>query len=289
MAKQASENGPGEVSPKNKLNDLTAKEWIPETVSVWRQRGLGAKSPDSRIERLHPAPFSFTDVARLIRFFTKRDQVVLDPFVGVGSTLKAACLEGRRGIGIELNEEFVELSKERLATEIDQSLFDVPSQQILSGDARDVLPKLATDSVDFVVTSPPYWNILHKADHKVEQERISKGLATDYSSDSRDLGNIAEYDLFLKELVGIFSECRRILRPMQHLAAVVGDFRNKGRYHMFHSDLACALEDEGYILKGIKILYQPHKRVFPYGYPFAYVPNLHHQYILILRNEETAT
>jgi DNA modification methylase len=91
------------VHPKNTLNDLTAKEWIVETVSVWIQRGLGANHADAQIEKQHPAPFSFSDVTRLIRFFTKADQVVLDPFVGVGSTLKACALEGRKGVGFELN------------------------------------------------------------------------------------------------------------------------------------------------------------------------------------------
>ena len=279
------ERRPG-VSPRNKLNDLTAKEWIPETVSVWRQRGLGTNHPDAQIEKQHPAPFSFTDVARLIRFFTKSGQVVLDPFVGIGSTLKAACLEGRRGIGIELSPQFVELTQERLDREIDRSSSDTPEQQVLLGDTREILPTLPTESVDFIVTSPPYWNILHKVDHKVDQERISRGLPTRYSyDDNKDLGNCPDYGIFLKELVGVFHECRRILRPLQHLAVIVGDFRQKSRYHMFHSDLANGLEECGYVLKGITILYQTHKRVFPYGYPAAYVPNIHHQYILILRND----
>lgn len=275
-----------EVDPRNKLNDLTSKEWVSETVSVWRQKGLGAKHPDAAIEKLHPAPFSFTDVARLIRFFSKKGNTVLDPFVGIGSTLKAACLEGRRGLGIELNPVFADLARERLDKEIHDTLFDLPEQTVLTGDVRDVVPTLESDSVDFIVTSPPYWNILHKADHKVKQEREDKGLATRYSEDDpQDLGNIANYDVFVKELVEIFSACRRVLRPEKYLAVVVGDFRDKGQYRMFHADLGAGLEVEGYVLKGIKILYQPHKRVFPYGYPYAYVPNLHHQYILILRNE----
>lgn len=277
---------PDVVSQRNKLNDLTAKEWIQETVSVWRQRGLGAGHPDAQIERQHPAPFSFTDVARLIRFFTKSGDTVLDPFVGIGSTLKAACLEGRHGIGIELSPEFAGLAQERLEREVAASLFDYRDQRVITGDARDVLPTLDADSVDFVVTSPPYWNILHKTDHKVAQGRVSQGLSTRYSEDdSRDLGNIMDYEVFLKELIGVFAECRRALRPQKHLAAIVGDFRNKGRFHMFHSDLASGLEEVGYVLKGITILYQSHKRLFPYGYPAAYVPNMHHQYILILRNE----
>src|SRR5687767_6137858 len=137
----------GGVSPRNKLNDLTAKEWIQETVSVWRQKGLGAGHPDAQIERLHPAPFSFTDVSRLIRFFTKSGQTVLDPFVGIGSTLKAACLEGRHGIGIELSEEFGDLARERLDREITESLLERPEQVVLEGDARELLPTLDEDSV----------------------------------------------------------------------------------------------------------------------------------------------
>ena len=143
---------------KNKLNDLTAKEWLPETISVWNQKGLGSKHPDTEIEKQHPAPFSFTDVSRLIRFFTKKNNVVLDPFVGVGSTLKACALENRKGIGIELNSQFVKLTKQRMANELKDK--NKTEQQILKGDAREVLTKLEDDSVDFVVTSPPYWNIL---------------------------------------------------------------------------------------------------------------------------------
>lgn len=277
-----------QVSPRNKLNDLTAREWMPETVSVWRQKGLGANHPDAQIEKQHPAPFSFTDVARLVRFFTKSGQLVLDPFAGIGSTLKAAALEGRRGIGVELSPVFADLARQRLESELTGSLFPFPEQSVIEGDIREVLPTLETDSVDLVVTSPPYWQILHKKDHKAKQEREEKGLATRYSEDDpRDLGNIESYETFLKELTTIFAECGRVLRKNQHLCVVVGDFRDGGRYHMFHADLAAALEEATpFVCKGVTILYQSHKRIFPYGYPAAFVPNLHHQYIVIMRNEK---
>ena len=197
----------GKVSPCNKLNDLTAKEWLPETVSVWRQKGLGANHPDVQIEKLHPAPFSFTDVSRLIRFSTKPGQTVLDPFVGIGSTLKAAAIEGRN-YWDRTQPSFSKLSRERLDKELTGSLFPFPEQQVIEGDARQVLPTLETDSVDFVVTSPPYGKILHKKDHKVKQEREAKALRTWYSEDDpRDLGNIESYETFLKELTGMFAEC----------------------------------------------------------------------------------
>lgn len=273
------------VSPRNTLNALTAKEWITETVSVWRQRGLGRGHPDTAIERQHPAPFSFTDVARLVRFFSKPGQTVLDPFVGIGSTLKAAALEGRNGIGIELEKEFVRLSKERLKSEVELTDIDPTSQQILHGDARKIMATLDNDSVDLVITSPPYWNILHKKDHKAIQEREAKGLKTRYSDAKADLGNIPVYEDFLDELTGILIQTKRVLKKNKYMAIIVSDFREGKRLRMFHADVASRLENEGFVLQGITILHQAHKRVFPYGYPASYVPNIHHQYIVILRND----
>jgi len=272
-------------SAVNKLNDLTSTEWIAETVSVWSQKGLGSGHQEAQIEKLHPAPFSYQDVARLIRFFSKEGELILDPFVGVGSTLKAAALFGRRGIGIELEPSFSRLARKRLKIELPAENGPYPDQEIITGDVFDVAPAIATSSVKLVVTSPPYWNILHKKDHKAMQERVSKGLPNKYSDSPKDLGNIADYVQFVARLSDAFALCHPLLAPGGHMCIVVGDFREKSKYHMFHSDLANSLEQRGFTLKGITILYQRHKRIFPYGYPHAYVPNLHHQYILILQKQ----
>lgn len=82
----------GKYDQRNKLNDLTGKEWMPETKSFWYQKGLGKSHPHAQIEKQHPAPFSFQDISRLVNFFTKEGDTVLDPFSGVGSTVKAANL-----------------------------------------------------------------------------------------------------------------------------------------------------------------------------------------------------
>ena len=271
------------VGLRNQLNDLSATEWVRESVSVWTQRGLGKGHPETLIEREHPAPFSFQDVARVIRFFTKKGDTVVDPFVGVGSTLKAAALECRNGIGIELNTRYATLAQTRLESEVPQELQSLSSQRVLTGDARTLIEELPGNAASLVVTSPPYWNILHKVDHKARQERVSNNLDSNYGDNAADLGNIRSYDVFVHELCRIFAQCRRVMKPRAHLCVFVGDFRHKSKYYMLHADLARGLESYGFVTKGVFVLHQSQKRVFPYGYPSAFVPNVHHQYILVTR------
>ncbi len=271
------------VSPRNTLNGLTSKEWLSESVSVWSQRGLGAKHADAAIERQHPAPFSYTDVSRLVRMFTKPGMRVLDPFVGVGSTLKACAIERREGVGFELYSYFAQLARERLRIEVPEGS-EGTSQVVWEGDARILASKLEPGSVDFIVTSRPYWGILNKkADHKVQQVRLADGLVTNYGDDSRDLGNILDYDEFIEDLATTLGACGEALANKRYMALIVGDFRHGSRYYMFHADIARAMEERGFVLQAMNVLYQRHKRVFPYGYPYAYVPNVHHQNIVILR------
>lgn len=276
------------VDPRNALNALTSTEWLPETVSVWNQRGLGANHPDAQIERQHPAPFSFTDVSRIVRFFTKPGEVVLDPFVGVGSTLKACAVEGRNGIGFELNPKYAELANERLRVEVNNLYSNLTNQDVRVGDARDLIKDLTENSLDLIITSPPYWNILHKEDHKAKQARKEYDLDTRYGDDKRDIGNIHDYGMFLEELSSILGTCVRALKPKKYMAVIVSDFRDKSRFIMFHADLVRALEQYHLELRGLTILHQRHKRIFPYGYPYAFVPNIHHQYIIILQNAKKA-
>ena len=273
-------------APRKRLNDLSSKEWVQETISVWTQKGLGKNHPHAAIERIHPAPFSFQDIGRVIAFFTKRGETVLDPFVGVGSTLKACALSERHGVGIELNARYAELAEQRLNIEVPAEQQLVTTQKILIGDARELVPTLVGLDASLVVTSPPYWNILRKVDHKTTQERLDHDLDQYYSDMPEDLGNIPQYDHFVEELAGCLEACKLAMAGRGHLCLVVSDFRHKSRYYMFHADIAAQLEQRGFTLKGIIVLHQAQKRVFPYGYPTAFVPNVHHQYILVLQRND---
>lgn len=281
------------VDPRNPLNDLNGSQWLPETKSFFYQKGLGAKHAHAQIERQHPAPYSYQDISHLITFFTKKGMRVLDPFGGVGSTAKACELEGRFCTSIELQKKWNDLAIERLEVEIAEGASQ--RHEFILGDARDVLKSFADNSFDFMVTSPPYWSILNKkADYKVKKERLANQLATNYSeNDENDLANVSSYEEFLRILVNdVFLECGRVLKPKKYMCLVVSDFRNKSEFISFHSDLIQELNrretKDGYkiTLQGVKVLLQNHKTLLPYGYPFAYVENIHHQYILIFRKDK---
>ena len=281
----------GTVDKRNPLNDLTGKDWLPETKSFFYQKGLGANHPEAQIEKLHPAPYSFQDIGHLVRFFTKKGMRVLDPFGGVGSTAKACEVDGRVCTSIELSPKWHNLSIQRLETEVGEGTSK--HHDFINGDSCEILLTLPDDSFDFMVTSPPYWGILHKLDQKVIKNRVENNLETKYSEDEKDLGNVASYDRFLDILTNkVFLQCARVLRPGKYMAIVVSDFRDKTDFISFHSDLIYRLNKahipNGGILKlqGTKILLQNHKSLLPYGYPFAYVENIHHQYILIFRKEK---
>lgn len=281
------------VDPRNTLNDLNGSQWLLETKSFFYQKGLGAKHPHAQIERQHPAPYSFQDIEHLITFFTKTGMRVLDPFGGVGSTAKACELEGRLCTSIELQPRWRDLAIKRLEVEVGKGTSE--KHEFILGDSRVELKRFPNNSFDFMVTSPPYWSILNKkADHKVMKERVANNLATNYSDDDEnDLANVGSYEAFLEILVNdIFMECARVLRPKKYMCLVVSDFRNKSEFISFHSDLIQAMNkretSDGYqvTLQGVKVLLQNHKTLLPYGYPFAYVENIHHQYILIFRKDK---
>lgn len=76
------------------------------------------------------------------------------------------------------------------------------------------------------------------------------------------------------------------------MCLVVSDFRDKSSFISFHSDLIQAINNkttnDGFkiTLQGVKVLLQNHKTLLPYGYPFAYVENIHHQYVLIFKKDK---
>jgi DNA modification methylase len=284
-----------------RLNDLTGKEWLVHTKTVMLgdcdraavravedaiEAGVmfSQAPPRDLLKKSHPATFSEKDVGKLIRFFTKSEGLVLDPFMGVGSTAIACMAEGRQCIGLELYQNWVDIATQRV-NEYNSALQrdDIPLPDLRCIEALDGMASIDNESVDFIVTSPPYWNVLNKVDHKARQERVQKELESKYGENTQDLANVAEYAVFLRCLREHFTEYARLLKPRKYAAVVVSDFRHGNRHYLFHAHVAEQMEMAGFITQSVVNLVQDNKRLYPYGYPTTLVPNVSNQYIVIGR------
>jgi len=291
--------------PGNELNDLSGEEWLYFTKSVWST--AYPSELGHALRKAHGANKPPRLMARLIEFFTKTGELVLDPFAGVGGTLLGAAIARgpRRAIGIELDPRWEAVYRAVLEEAANANggrgtvladigphdqggarSFDPSGLELRLGDCLAVLPTIDTGSIDFVATDPPY-NVqlpLTMAGGKLAETHANR--RTDYamiSESSADLANSADYETFLDQMTAVFAELHRVLRPGRYAAVIVRDAYQAGRYLFTGADLAGRASTVGFTVKGDLIWHQAGTRLRPYGYPKVFVPNIAHQHILVLR------
>jgi len=258
-----------EIEERNKLNDLTSTEdWVKFT-KTWFIHNPPPRKPG---EMLHPSKFPETLIAEFIGFFTKKGQIVLDPLLGTGSTLVACDMTERIGIGIELEEQWAKIARTRT------------KQAIILGDSRNI-DKMNIPQVDFVITSPPYWNQLKRASIR-QEERSDLGIPTEYSADERNIGNIDDYEKFVEEQREILDKVYDVVKPGGYMVVITNNVFFDGRLYPLAFDTAISLSrSRRWILKDEKIWLQDNKRLLPLGVFNAWVGNRCHEYCLIFRKE----
>jgi DNA modification methylase len=270
----------------NKLNDLSPKEWIKF------QKSWFVHNPPPRQKNVlrHPAKFPETLAAEFISFFTKQGEVVFDPMAGTGSTLVAALRTGRIAYGIELNSTYAEIARQAIAEERGKlgEHPESPPCEIFTGDARNTV-SIATSQnipmVNYVLTSPPYWDMLHAHGAATQKSRrASTSLDVVYSDDPLDLGNINDYELFLEKLAAIYIDMKSIIIPGSYITIIVKNVKKGGKIYPLAWDLAHSLRHD-YILKDEKVWCQDNQRLAPYGLGNAWVSNTFHHYCLQFRKE----
>jgi DNA modification methylase len=270
----------------NRLNDLDSKTWIKFQKSWF----IHNPPPRARSALRHPAKFPETLAQEFIEFFTKRDQVILDPMVGTGSTLVAALRAGRHSYGIELNPQYAGIAAQLIEAER-AALGGNTAQwtaRVITGDAAH-LAQIVTEnnipSIDYVFTSPPYWDMLHARGAATQSERRSaQELDVIYSEDPADLGNVPDYADFLDRLEQIYTSLKPFLTPKAYLTIIVKNVKKGGKVYPLAWDLARRLS-ETYTLKDERIWCQDDIRLAPYGLGNAWVSNTFHHYCLQFRNE----
>jgi DNA modification methylase len=279
--------------PRTRLDGAT---WLRYSISIWSD----LKKSREEEELGHPAIYPAALVKRLLDcYFFKDWGVVLDPFLGSGSTLVAAQDAGICGVGFEIVPEIARMAYRRLRGRMPLTFPDYevdwiedsedaapisfrPGEHrltIIRADARKIPQYLPPESVDIVITSPPYW-IVHGRERSVDRK-----TRRPYSDLPEDLGNIPDYEMFLDHLVGIFEEVMRVLKPGSFCIVNVMDLRYGTLFIPFHSDLIFRISRLGMRLEDIIIWNRAHEynNLRPIGYPYRFIVNKVHEYIMIFR------
>jgi DNA modification methylase len=262
----------GKYSPKNTLNNLTGVEWIKFTRS-WFEHHPPPRDKKTG-EFLHPAKFPEDLIANFIQFFTKEGMWVLDPFLGTGSALTACDQTRRNGIGIELTEKWAQIAAKRT------------DQFVIVGDSRDIL-NFGLPSIDFCITSPPYWDMLHHSrggSESTQKDRLKMGLDAAFSDDPLDFGNIQEYGKFMSELLELYAKILQVMTPGKYCAVIMQNtLKQNQEFYPAAWEFALKMRNVGWQTCQEFIWCQRDKKLGIWGYPNTYISNVHHHYILIFR------
>ncbi len=263
-----------------RANELDGQTWTKYSISIWSD----IKKTPEEVALGHPALFPVELPRRLLRCFTNaEDNVVLDPFVGLGSTVLAAEELGKTGIGLDIYPNFIKKAEERLAqlrllgAEI-QPLTN-PRGRFHCVDARNLTKVAPINSVDIVITSPPYWDI-----HLQERTADRKAIRP-YGDSQADLGRIRNYQEFLERLRDAFEPVYRVLKPGKYCIVIVMDIRKKSKLYPLHSDMVSVMRDIGFLYDDLIIWDRRHEysNMRPLGYPYRFRINKAHEYILIFQ------
>lgn len=251
------------------INCMTAKEWMVSQIGVWQ---FLYEKRDIRDKNKHPATFPISLAKKIISLFSHEGELVVDPFVGSGTTLVAAQDLNRNCIGFDLNEKYIKLCKERLSQ---QYAFNQCQQLAILDDARNSKQYLADNSISLLWTSPPYSNLLNrKRKNKSRRDRDNEQLdkIEQYSQDERDLGtySIEKWTIAMGD---IFEGLLPLLKPKGHCVINVPDFWMDNERITLHIYLIEEMRKRGYELRNTIIWDRTNivNNIGIFGWPSNYI------------------
>lgn len=272
---------------KRTFNNMTAREWTINSRSVWND----VSSVRKRKHLTHGATYPEKLCDRVIAMYSKEGDIVLDPFLGTGTTVVSAIKNNRFGYGIELSEEFFEIARTSLSKY--DTLLENNNYVLLNGDSEKLIEKLDNQSVQLTFTSPPYADLIHKVvedrtkRHKksafVEQNNATTRI---YSDHDDDLGNMP-LPIYKRKVTRIMKKIFSKTKPGGYNIWVVKDYRdvkNGIPYVDLHSAIAECGQKAGFNYHDLIIWDQNEQRsLVLLGYPSVFYVNQNHSYLVVLR------
>lgn len=230
--------------PNNHISCITAKDWLRGMVTI---KEFFYESRDIRDKSIHPAMYPIALPAHYIKLLTHSGELVLDPFVGVGSTLIAAQDLGRNAVGFDLQKKYIEVCKQRLS----QTRLNDKTQQLpLVDDANNISKYLPEESIVLSITSPPYPEFLtHKRKNKSMRGDLRENVHYDtiqqYSDHPHDLGHMS-HAKYKTELTKIYKRIFPLMKSNSHCIINVNDLWKDNKRYATHIYVIEALEKAGF-------------------------------------------
>lgn len=275
----------------NPLNHLSGQEWTYFTNSVINTRfpTQGEEGYAHHIRKVHPSPKPPQLTKDIILFFTKENEWVLDYFMGVGGTLLGATLSNRKSIGIDLNSFYIDKYKES------SEYLGLKIQPTIIGDSLEILKEkkylidniTQNENISLILIDPPYGNMMSRKKTGEAIKKNKDSSATPFTDSPKDLGNM-DISIFIESLKESVNNAIHLLKDNGHVVIFIKDIQPKLKeLNLLHADIIYSLNeiDELFYL-GTKIWADNSVNLFPYGYPYSFVSNQIHQYILIFKKKK---
>lgn len=237
------------------ISCISAKEWVKSQVIIQEFpitedeiKEFYYESRDIRDKNVHPAVFPIALPAHFIKTLTHKGELILDPFVGIGTTLLAAQDLGRNAVGFDLKQEYIDICKRRLSQ---RKIVNDETQQIaILDDAHNISRYLEESTISLCITSPPYANMLaHRRLNKSIRGDLRKNSqylkVQQYSNDPSDLGTM-NHEQYSKALEEIYSGILPLMRTKAHCIINVNDVWENNKRIPTHVYVLEALERVGF-------------------------------------------
>ncbi|MCX2717430.1 DNA methyltransferase [Helicobacter sp. MIT 21-1697] len=271
------------------FNGLSTQEWAKNSRSVWND----VSSPRSKNALKHGATFPKKLSDRIIALYSSKNDYVLDPFLGIGTTAKSALELKRNMIGFELSSEFYSMASQDLKESYSLFSNEFTNCTILQGDCLELIETLQDDSISLTFTSPPYADLIHKViDDRTKRHKKSAFVVDNnattkiYSNHEKDFGNM-DFQSYINAVKSLMLKIFAKTKPKGYNIWVVKDYRdtkNKIPYVDLHSHIARAGEEAGFKYHDLIIWDQnERRRLVLLGYPSVFYVNQNHSFIVVLR------
>ncbi len=170
---------------------------------------IGPRAKGGKRENAYHGNFVPQIPDNLIRRYTEEGDVVLEPFMGSGTTLYECERLKRDYIGFDINDEIIDHVKEKMANCTDIQYFihnqDCTQSEEVEACIKNSLKELKKQRVDFVLSHPPYWDIIK------------------FTNKDEDISNTQDLDAFLSKFIDSTRNAIQYLRSGKYFAIVVGD------------------------------------------------------------------